>query len=128
MARVTGIGGIFFQAQDPEALMQWYVDNLGVELEEWGGALFVWKDDEEVQSSPGVTVWRAAEAGGDWFEPSQSSFLVNYRVDDMREMLDQLAAAGVEPVEGPVDDFNGIFTWIMDPEGNKVELWQPVND
>lgn len=125
MARVTGIGGIFFKAQNPEALMQWYVDHLGVELQDWGGALFFWKDDEAVQASAGVTVWRAADADGDWFEPSSSSLLINYRVDDLTELLAGLAEAGIDPVEGPTEEFNGLFAWIMDPEGNKVELWEP---
>lgn len=125
MARVTGIGGVFFKAHEPEALMEWYVDHLGIELEAWGGALFVWKNDEDVQSSPGVTVWRAADAEGDWFEPSPSQFLINYRVDDLSELLTQLAEAGIEPIEGPLEETNGLFAWIMDPAQNKVELWEP---
>lgn len=125
MARVTGIGGVFFKAEDPAALMQWYVEHLGIELEEWGGALFVWRDDEAVQSSAGVTVWRAADAGGNWFEPSRSAFLINYRVDDLTGLLAQLAGEGIQPIEGPMHEFNGAFAWIMDPEGNKVELWEP---
>lgn len=124
MARVTGIGGVFFKAREPERLMQWYVDHVGVVLQEWGGALFFWKADEEVQSSPGVTVWRASN-DDDWFAPSTSGLIINYRVDDLHALLAQLAAAGIEPIEGPMEEFNGLFAWVLDPEGNKVELWEP---
>lgn len=125
MAKVTGIGGVFFKAKDPEALKKWYVDHLGVKLEEWGGAIFQWKDDEQAQSAPGMTVWHLAEADGDWFEPSKSQLMINYRVDDLIELLAQLKAMGIEPVKGPDEEFNGKFAWVMDPEGNKVELWEP---
>ena len=125
MAKVTGIGGVFFKARDPEALKQWYAEHLGVSLEAWGGAIFEWKADEEVQSAPGMTVWHLADAEGDWFEPSKSQLMINYRVDDLVELLAQLKAAGIEPVKGPDEEFNGLFAWVMDPEGNKVELWEP---
>lgn len=124
MARVTGIGGVFFRAEDPEGLTAWYVTHLGLEVQDWGGALFFWKADEEVQSSAGVTVWRASN-DDEWFAPSTSGLIINYRVDDLRALLRQLADAGIEPIEGPTDDFNGLFAWILDPEGNKVELWEP---
>ncbi len=126
MARVTGIGGVFFKARDPEALMQWYVENLGVELQDWGGALFFWKEDEAVQSSAGVTVWRASD-DEEWFAPSTSPLIINYRVDDLAGLLSQLAEAGIDPIEGPIEEFNGAFAWVLDLEGNKVELWQPAN-
>ncbi len=125
MAKVTGIGGVFFKAKDPEALKKWYVDHLGFDLEEWGGAIFHWKADQEAQSASGMTVWHLADAGGDWFEPSKSQVMINYRVDDLIELLAQLKALGVEPIKGPDEEFNGKFAWVMDPEGNKVELWEP---
>jgi len=124
MARVTGIGGVFFRAREPDALMQWYVEHLGLELQDWGGALFFWKDDEAVQSSAGVTVWRASD-DDEWFAPSTAGLIINYRVDDIDELLQQLAEAGIDPIEGPNEEFNGVFAWIVDPEGNKVELWEP---
>jgi len=124
MARVTGIGGVFFRAREPDALMQWYVEHLGLELQDWGGALFFWKDDEAVQSSAGVTVWRASD-DDEWFAPSTAGLIINYRVDDIDELLQQLAEAGIDPIEGPNEEFNGAFAWIVDPEGNKVELWEP---
>jgi len=125
MARVTGIGGVFFKAKDPAALKQWYSEHLGLRLESWGGSIFRWKDDQDAQSAPGMTVWHLADGDGDWFEPSNSQLMINYRVDDLVELLAQLDSAGVECVKGPVEEFNGKFAWIMDPEGNKVELWEP---
>ncbi len=126
MAKVTGIGGVFFKAKDPEALKRWYVEHLGFDLEEWGGVIFDWKADEAAQSAPGMTVWHLADAEGTWFEPSQAQLMINYRVDDLVELLARLAAAGIEPVKGPDQEPNGKFAWVMDPEGNKVELWEPA--
>lgn len=125
MARVTGIGGVFFKARDPKTLAAWYAEHLGMEPEEWGGVVFRWADDAEVQSAAGVTVWHLADQEGDWFAPSTSSVMINYRVDDLRGLLAQLADAGIEPIKGPDEEFNGLFAWILDPEGNKVELWEP---
>ena len=125
MARVTGIGGVFFKAKDPKALAAWYVEHLGVKLEDWGGAVFRWADDQADQSAEGATVWHLAASGSDWFAPSQSALMINYRVDDLAELLAQLNAAGIETLKGPDNEFNGRFAWVMDPEGNKVELWEP---
>ena len=124
MARVTGVGGIFFKSKgDQAALAAWYQKHLGMKLEEWGGAILRWPDDKA--EDRGLTVWHVAEPDTKWFSPSQSSFMVNYRVDDLDEMLAQLRAGGVEVVGEPQSDDNGKFAWIMDPDGNKVELWQP---
>jgi len=125
MARVTGIGGVFFKAKDPDKLARWYADHLGLELQDWGGVVFRWAADQEAQPSEGVTVWHLAKEDGDWFAPSTSPVMINYRVDDLDELLAQLAAAGIDPVKGPDEEFNGRFAWVMDPEGNKVELWEP---
>lgn len=125
MAKVTGIGGVFFKAKDPKALAAWYAEHLGVNLEEWGGAIFKWSADQEAQSAEGMTVWHVADADGDWFAPSTSSVMINYRVDDLDGLLAQLVEAGVPTLKGPDDEFNGRFAWVMDPEGNKVELWEP---
>ena len=125
MAKVTGIGGVFFKAKDPEALAQWYADHLGLTREEWGGVIFHWAADQEVQPAQGATVWHLADETGDWFAPSTSQVMINYRVDDLSELLAQLNAAGIETLKGPDDEFNGRFAWVMDPEGNKVELWEP---
>jgi predicted enzyme related to lactoylglutathione lyase len=124
MAKVTGIGGVFFKsAKDNKALAEWYRDRLGISLEDWGGAILRWTDDAVVDG--GMTVWTTAAPESKWFAPSESSFMINYRVDDLDGLLSQLKEAGVEIVGGPDTDFNGKFAWIMDPDGNKVELWEP---
>jgi predicted enzyme related to lactoylglutathione lyase len=122
MAGVTGIGGVFFKARDPGALAAWYAEHLGMALEPWGGAIVKWP---AAPVDGGVTVWHVAKADTDWFAPSESSFMINYRVDDLVALLAQLAAAGIEPLKGPDTEFNGLFAWIVDPEGNKLELWEP---
>jgi predicted enzyme related to lactoylglutathione lyase len=116
---------VFFKAKDPKALAAWYAEHLGVKLEDWGGVIFDWAADQDAQPAKGMTVWHLAEADGDWFAPSTSSVMINYRVDDLDGMLAQLNAAGTPTVKGPDDEFNGRFAWVMDPEGNKVELWEP---
>ena len=124
MAKVTGIGGVFFKStKDNKALSQWYRDHLGLKLEDWGGAIINWLDDK--REDGGMTVWNAAAPDTKWFAPSESNFMINYRVDDLDELLAQLKEAGVEIVGGPDSDFNGKFAWIMDPDGNKVELSEP---
>ena len=125
MGRVTGIGGVFFKSRtDPKALAAWYRDHLGVRLEDWGGVIFRWPDDKA--EDRGVTVWHVAEAGSDWFKPSESAFMINYRVDDLLGLIADLKKAGIKILKGPDADENGKFAWIMDPDGNKVELWQPM--
>ena len=125
MAKVTGIGGVFFKSKGKGAeLGEWYKKNLGIELESWGGAILKWTNDEVKDG--GLTVWNAANSDTKWFSPSESSFMINYRIDNMDEMLEQLKANGVEIVGGPDAAENGKFAWIMDPDGNKVELWEPM--
>jgi predicted enzyme related to lactoylglutathione lyase len=125
MAKVTGIGGVFLKSRGKGAeLSAWYEKNLGIKLESWGGAILNWTDDKRVDD--GQTVWTTADHDTKWFSPSESSFMINYRVDNMDEMLEQLKQNGVEIVKGPDTDFNGKFAWIMDPDGNKVELWEPM--
>jgi len=124
MARVTGVGGIFFKSTgDHAALAAWYQKHLGMSLEAWGGAILRWPDDKA--EDRGLTVWHVAEKNTQWFSPSHSSFMVNYRVDDLNALLAQLRAGGVEIVGGPESHENGKFAWIMDPDRNKVELWEP---
>ena len=123
MAKVTGIGGVFFKAKDHKALSAWYAKHLGFALEEWGGAILKWPDDHATDK--GLTVWNLAEEGGTWFDPSKSSFMINYRIDDMAGMVKQLTDAGIAILKGPENHPNGKFAWILDPEGNKVELWEP---
>ena len=124
MAKVTGIGGVFFKSKtDNAALAAWYRKHLGMPVEDWGGAILRWPDDKA--EDRGLTVWHVAKGDSQWFSPSTSSFMINYRVDNLDEMLAQLRAEGVEVVGGPDSAENGKFAWIMDPDGNKVELWEP---
>ena len=125
MARVTGIGGVFFKSTgDSAALAAWYKQHLGMALEDWGGAILKWPDDKA--EDKGLTVWSVAKKDSKWFSPSSSSFMINYRVDNLGELLQQLRAAGIEIVKGPESAENGKFAWIIDPDGNKVELWEPM--
>lgn len=124
MAKITGIGGVFFLANGKGAeLAKWYAAHLGLSPEEWGGSVLSWKDDPAEDG--GMTVWHVADSDSDWFGPSESSFMINYRVDDMKAMIAQLTSAGIEILNGPEYHENGVFAWIMDPAGNKVELWEP---
>jgi predicted enzyme related to lactoylglutathione lyase len=124
MKRVTGIGGIFFHAQDPAALRAWYRTHLGIDVQDWGGAAFVWAD-ENGNPTKGLTVWSIGAAGGDQFAPSRSPFMINYRVDDLAALLQALRDEGCHVLEKTDDSEYGKFGWVIDPEGNKVELWQP---
>jgi predicted enzyme related to lactoylglutathione lyase len=124
MARITGIGGVFFKSRDDNtALAAWYQEHLGMSLESFGGTILKWPDDKA--DDKGLTVWHVAEKGSTWFSPSDAPFMINYRVDDLDGMIAQLRAGGVDIVQGPESHENGRFAWIMDPEGNKVELWEP---
>lgn len=126
MARVTGIGGVFFKSRkDDAALRAWYEEHLGMKLEPFGGCILKWPEDQA--EDRGLTVWHVAERESEWFSPSDSSFMINYRVDDMAGILERLKAAGIEIVQGPESHENGKFAWLLDPEGNKVELWEPKN-
>ena len=125
MAKITGIGGVFFKSRnDSAALAAWYRKHLGMTLESFGGAILRWPDDKA--EDKGLTVWHIAEKESQWFSPSDSAFMINYRVDNLGEMIAQLRADGVEVIRGPESHENRKFAWIMDPEGNKVELWEPM--
>jgi predicted enzyme related to lactoylglutathione lyase len=124
MARVTGIGGVFFKSTgDHRALAAWYRDNLGIELKPWGGAVLKWPEDRN--EDQGMTVWHVAAPDTKWFAPSASSFMINYRVEDLDGLLARLRDNGAQVVGGPEAHENGRFAWVMDPDGNKVELWEP---
>lgn len=124
MKRVTGIGGIFFKARDPAALRAWYQRHLGVPLEDWGGAAFRWTGDDG-QPCGGTTIWSVAEAGAETFAPGRADFVVNYRVADLRALVATLRAEGCEVLDRIEESEFGLFGWVIDPEGHKVELWQP---
>lgn len=124
MKRVTGIGGIFFKAKDAPALRAWYQKHLGVDVQPWGGAAFDWTDADG-KPAGGTTAWSIASESSDQFAPSRSTFMVNYRVDNLRTLIDALKAEGCN-VHGDVQESEfGKFGWVIDPEGNKVELWEP---
>src|SRR5579862_8863872 len=125
MKRVTGIGGIFFKAQDQEKLYQWYEKHLGIQREPGGwGAAFRWREAGNPEES-GVTTWAIFPEGSKHFDPSKSKCMINYRVDDMEGLLQALKQEGVEIDPKRENGEYGSFAWIMDPEGNRIELWEP---
>ena len=124
MKRVTGIGGVFFQAKDPVALRAWYQKHLGIDVQDWGGTAFTWADGAG-NPTKGTTVWSIGAAGGDTFAPSASTFMINYRVEDLTALLRALREEGCNVLEKTDDSEFGKFGWVIGPEGNKVELWQP---
>lgn len=124
MKRVTGIGGVFFKSTDPKALGAWYRDHLGIEVEEWGGAAFRWASPDN-PSGTGTTIWSPFKQDTEYFAPSKAPFMINYRVEDLHALLAQLRREGCD-VDTKVDESEyGKFGWVIDPEGNKIELWQP---
>ena len=122
MQRVIGLGGIFFKAKDPKALYEWYRKHLGIESNAGSGAM--WRDAEHPEI-PGCNVFAIFPADTKHFAPSDSGFMINFRVDNLDELLKALRAEGVE-VDPKVEKSDyGNFGWIMDPEGNRIELWEP---
>jgi predicted enzyme related to lactoylglutathione lyase len=108
---------------DEKALAAWYVKNLGLELESWGGAVLRWPND--TAEDKGCTVWNLTAKDSTWFAPSDGAFMINYRVDDMDGIMQRLKDGGVPIHKGPDYAENGCFLWVIDPDGNKVELWEP---
>ena len=117
---VTGVGGVFFKAKDPKALAAWYHDVLGLPTEAWGGA----KLPYDAPKHPPAMAWNAFPASTLYFAPSTGAFMINYAVDDMDAMVARLHDKGVEILKQDTAP-NGRFAWILDPDGNKVELWEP---
>jgi predicted enzyme related to lactoylglutathione lyase len=124
MKRVTGIGGIFFKAKDAPALHAWYKRHLGIDVQVWGGASFDWTDSDGAPVG-GTTAWSVVSEQSDQFAPGTASFMVNYRVDDLLGLIAALRDEGCTVLEKVDDSEYGKFGWVIDPEGNKVELWQP---
>jgi predicted enzyme related to lactoylglutathione lyase len=122
--RAIGIGGIFFKAKDPKALGEWYRAHLGVPVESWGGAAFSWQSPEN-PTGVGTTIWTPFEEGTTYFGPRPSSFMVNFRVHDLRALLAALRAEGCAVDAKCEESEFGKFGWVTDPEGNRVELWEP---
>ncbi|MFO1448343.1 MAG: VOC family protein [Opitutaceae bacterium] len=124
MKRVTGIGGIFIKSKQPEVLREWYRTHLGFELEPWGGLVFRWAGPDN-PTGTGSTVWSTFADSDKYFAPSQAPFMVNYRVADLHALLAVLRAEGCK-VDAKVEESEyGKFGWVMDPDGNRIELWQP---
>ncbi len=124
MRRVTGIGGIFLKAKDAPALRAWYKRHLGIDVQVWGGAAFDWTDADG-KPSGGTTAWSVVPEDSDQFAPSKASCMVNYRVEDLLALVAALKAEGCNVLDKIDDSEYGKFAWVIDLEGNKVELWQP---
>jgi predicted enzyme related to lactoylglutathione lyase len=121
MKRVTGIGGVFYRVKEKEKLLDWYRRHLGIEAETWG---FMFRWDGEPK---GYTVWSLFSDDTEYFAPSERPFMINFRVADLEALLPVLREEGVEVVGGIDVEENGKFAWILDPEGTKLELWEPAD-
>lgn len=126
MVKVTGLGGIFFKCENPEMIQEWYEKNLGIPSNEYG-TTFLWRDEKNPETV-GSTVWAPFKEETTYFAPSEKEFMINYRVENLDLLLNQLKGNGVEIV-GEIDQQPyGRFAHIMDPEGNKIELWEPHDE
>ena len=126
MKRVTAIGGIFFKSKDPKAQREWYASHLGVPASEYG-AMFEWRNVDKPEEK-GFTLWNPFKNDTKYFEPSQKEFMINFRVDNLEALMEELKKEGVQIVgEMQVDEY-GKFAHILDPEGNKIELWEPKEE
>jgi catechol 2,3-dioxygenase-like lactoylglutathione lyase family enzyme len=121
--RVTGIGGIFFKSKNPKALAQWYRDHLGMNVEKWGGVAFRWADDPS--EGKGTTVWGPFKDTTKYFEPSSAQFMINFRVADLKGLLAVLRTEGCQVLDKVEESEDGKFGYVIDPDGNKLELWEP---
>lgn len=118
MQRVTGIGGAFVRGRDAHSLREWYAEHLGIEISDYGGHQF--------DCAPGASVtWAIFDDESDYFGRRDQSYMLNFRVDDLDAMLGQLRAAGVEVIDQIEESEYGRFSWAVDPEGTRFELWQP---
>ena len=126
MKRVTGLGGIFFKSENIQNTRELYKTHLGIESESWG-AQFNWRDNDNSEIK-GCTVWNPFKKDTDYFEPSEKPFMINYRVNDLVELITALKNEGIEIIGEMAEDDFGKFAWIMDPESNKIELWEPPKD
>lgn len=124
--RVTSIGGIFFKAENPDVLKQWYHDNLGLNTDKYG-TVFMWHHGAD-STKRGYTQWSVFSNKTKYFEPSKKEFMINFRVDNMNALLSKLKNANVT-ITDTIESYDyGKFLHIMDPEGNKIELWEPIDD
>ena len=123
--RVTGLGGVFFKCQDPEKIKSWYAEHLGFTVDQHGG-VFEWRKSDRPEER-GYTAWSPFSGDTDYFKPSEKDFMFNYRVENLAELLQVLQAEGVKIV-GEMETYDyGKFAHILDCEGNKIELWEPID-
>ncbi|MHA1959582.1 MAG: VOC family protein [Candidatus Thorarchaeota archaeon] len=127
MARVLGIGGVFFKSRDPKKLQEWYVENLGFKPEDEGVVIFKWSELGKVKRRA-YTLWGPFPDDTKYFEPSKASSMINFVVDDLDGMLESLRSKGVDVDKHIEEHQEGRFGWIVDPEGNKIELWEPPEE
>ncbi|MEM9362402.1 MAG: VOC family protein [Bacteroidota bacterium] len=121
--RVTGIGGFFFKTKDPDHIKSWYKNHLGIPTDQYGWS-FWWKDTD---GNDCMTQWSPFKDDTEYFNPSKKQFMMNFRVENLKQLLVELEKEGVTIV-GKVEEYDyGKFGWILDPEGNKIELWEPVD-
>ncbi len=126
MKRVTGIGGVFFKSADPKKTNEWYKNHLGIDINQWG-ASFEWRHADD-PTKKGATAWNAFDAKTKYFDPSTKEFMINYRVENLELLVDLLKQEGVTVLDA-IETFDyGKFVHIMDPEGNKIELWEPFDE
>ena len=126
MKRVTSIGGIFFKCKDPARVREWYERHLGLVTNEYGTS-FEWRKVDSPEES-GFTVWSPFPDGTEYFDPSEKDFMINYRVENIEDLVNVLKEEGVEVLDEIEGDEYGKFVHILDPEGNKIELWEPVDE
>lgn len=127
METVTGIGGVFIRAgSDHQALLAWYRNHLGIEPEEWGGKVFTWGPKEPLPGEGGSTTWAVFPADTEYFGEGEAPYMINYRVENLDRMLQQLRSAGVSVDDRVHESEFGRFGWAVDPDGNRFELWQPA--
>ena len=124
MGKVIGVGGIFFYAKDSDFLQSWYKNNLGIDMQDWGGTAFSW-EDEKGQPIKGTTVFSIADSTSGQFEPGSAKFMINFRVSELSSLMDSLRSSGCQVLDETNDSEYGKFGWVIDPEGNKIELWEP---
>jgi predicted enzyme related to lactoylglutathione lyase len=125
VGRVTGIGGVFFKSDHPDSLRNWYRDHLGMVTNEYG-SLFEFRLAERPDVL-GYLQWSLFKNTTKYFQPSTKPFMINYRVADLTVLLERLKKDGVQVLDEPESASYGTFVHIMDPEGNKIELWEPVD-
>ncbi|MEL6569941.1 MAG: VOC family protein [Pseudomonadota bacterium] len=125
MAKVLGIGGFFFHCKDIDATKDWYTRVLGLEINDHGSVMFNHSASSEAFGPGALTVWSPFSKDDDYFQPSGENHMVNFMVDDLTAMLEQCSGEGVHPVKPREDHPYGSFCWILDPDGRKIELWQP---